>query len=590
MPGNPAPTPRDDVTPWYVADRGQLLGPLLDPTVVEWLRSGRFAETALVWRLGLDDWEPISRHFPPSLLPVDDSAGTSSLAGPLSRGTSLPSPLSRWLPLLAAGYTGVLFYSYKTEVSDSLTPPWIAVAWAGAILATLGLGTLAIVKWWQYAARISQTSRVPHLWGVLKVTCVLLGICLIGGEAIAGLVATRVYRLSLVTQVFADYTMTVGAGDTLLIDGSIGPGFARRVNQILGRQPEIQRIEIRSPGGIVQEGLRAAEVIEQHSGLAVIARQECVSTCIIVLLAGKKKYADWDMKLGFHAIAEILPGSQSGPDSRLAAAVKVVDGFLTNHGVPGWIIANMERAGPQHYVPIPAIELVKLGVLTGVLDGDEPLTLRQAKWLWVERVVAQRAAAPKQISALYGAIDTEAGFVADRYVDDLYDTAQQKYFYRFNTIGAMMMDELVASAVGSADDKALTSYIAGIHGQLDRLAAASDWRTCRNLLDAAILVGANRVAGNLLTDYGAGLASLLRSANESGWKAPAPRDGAELAGRELLTEARMLLAAEGVLLPDGDRSAQGRCLLARETYGLLAAAPVEDARTALGWLGRYDRL
>jgi len=40
----------------------------------------------------------------------------------------------------------------------------------------------------------------------------------------------------------------------------------------------------------------------------------------------------------------------------------------------------------------------------------------------------------------------------------------------------------------------------------------------------------------------------------------------------------------------GDGSARGRCLLARETYSLLAAAPVEDARTALGWLGRYSRL
>ena len=52
----------------------------------------------------------------------------------------------------------------------------------------------------------------------------------------------------------------------------------------------------------------------------------------------------------------------------------------------------------------------------------------------------------------------------------------------------------------------------------------------------------------------------------------------------------MLLAAEGVLVRDGDRSARGRCLLARKAYGLLAAAPVEDARTALGWLGRYSRL
>jgi hypothetical protein len=269
---------------------------------------------------------------------------------------------------------------------------------------------------------------------------------------------------------------------------------------------------------------------------------------------------------------------------------KTLEGFLTDHHVPAWIIANMERAGPQSYFPIPAIQLVGMNVLTGVLDGDKPLTLHQAKWLWAERVVAHRTSAPKPVSALYSAIATEAGFIADRYADDLYDTAEQNYFYRFSIVGGAMMDELVASAVGSADDKALTSYIAGVHGQLDRLAAASDWRNCKYFLDAEIFVGTHRVPENLLTDYGALLAALLRSANASGWKTLASGDAAELDGRTLQKEARMLLAAEGILLPDGDRSARGRCLLARETYGLLAAAPVEEARTALGWLGRYGRL
>ena len=49
-------------------------------------------------------------------------------------------------------------------------------------------------------------------------------------------------------------------------------------------------------------------------------------------------------------------------------------------------------------------------------------------------------------------------------------------------------------------------------------------------------------------------------------------------------------APRGVLIPDGDRSARGRCLAALQAYGLHAAAPIGDARTALAWLGRYNRL
>ena len=64
---------------------------------------------------------------------------------------------------------------------------------------------------------------------------------------------------------------------------------------------------------------------------------------------------------------------------------------MTDHHVPGWIIADMERAGPNDVAAISAIQLAEENLLTGLLDGDAPVTLNQAKWLWVERMVTQRA-------------------------------------------------------------------------------------------------------------------------------------------------------------------------------------------------------
>src|SRR6185369_10507689 len=102
---------------------------------------------------------------------------------------------------------------------------------------------------------------------------------------------------------------------------------------------------------------------------------------------GSKRYADWDMDFGFHAPVQMLRDNDGSLDLASSGVIKLVEGFLSDHHVPGWIIAEMERAGPNHAADVSAIQLAERGVLTGLLDGDAPLTLTQAKWLWVEGFV-----------------------------------------------------------------------------------------------------------------------------------------------------------------------------------------------------------
>jgi hypothetical protein len=319
----------------------------------------------------------------------------------------------------------------------------------------------------------------------------------------------------------------------------------------------------------------------------VVARKTCNSACILVLLAAQKRYADWDMAFGFHIPVDLLPNRDGTFARASSAAVKFIEGFMTDHHVPGWIIADMERAGPNKGAAISAIRLAEQNLLTGLLDGDAPVTLTQAKWLWVQRMVTQNVWASDSVTTVYRAIASQAAFVVDRYARTLYETARRGDLDLFDDSASTMMSELVADAVAAAEDRTLASYIDSMHDQLARLVEAADWSACYNFLEAKAFVAPRRVPSYLLLDYAPVFVALLRSANASKWRARQSSEGQELAGSRIREKARVLVTADGILLPASDR---GRCLIARETFGLLAAAPIGDARRALGWLGRYERL
>ena len=234
--------------------------------------------------------------------------------------------------------------------------------------------------------------RKEHLIGsgggrVLKIVCVVGVIGLLPVGLVAAAWASFEYREAVERQRMSDFTIRwIAARSEIYIRGSIGPGFAHKLLHLLAQEPTARRIVITSPGGWVKEAVMTASLVEK-SGTDVVARETCNSACILVLLAAHKRYADWDMVFGFHIPVDLLPNRDGTFARASSAGVKFVEGFMTDHHVPGWIIADMERAGPNDVAAISAIQLAEENLLTGLLDGDAPVTLNQAKWLWVERMV-----------------------------------------------------------------------------------------------------------------------------------------------------------------------------------------------------------
>ncbi len=504
-------------------------------------------------------------------------------------------------PIRALGYTlascgvGGLSFALLRDYEDWAPPNWIGTTYAAASVATLGLGLFAIIAWWRYVNAARRASPWLWRWRVLKVACVLamIGLLPLGLKAVGW--AAYGYLSAVERQRMSDFHIRwIAARSEIYIRGSIGPHLADRLLHLLAQEPTARRIVITSGGGWVKEAVEVASLVEK-SGSDVVARETCNSACILILLAAQKRYADWGMAFGFHIPVDLLPNRDGTLARASSAGVKFVEGFMTDRHVPGWIIADMERAGPNKGAPISAIQLAEENLLTGLLDGDAPVTLNQAKWLWVERMVTRRSWAPESIPTVYRTIASQAAFVVDHYANTLYETARRKNLDLFDYSASTMMSVIAADAVAAAEDSTLASYIDSVHHQLAHLVQLSNWSACDNFLEAKTFVAPGRIPSYMLPEHAPVFVALIRSANASKWQARGSSEGQELAGRRVMEEALgadWSLPHGAYLLPPADRLGLGRPMPHRQ--GSLRPAGRRahrgGARLALGWLGRYDRL
>jgi len=345
------------MSPWYVAEHGRRSGPFSDEDLRAARDRGAFAK-ARVWREGMSDWAPIAEYFP-------RPRGARKRGG-LGLAAAL---LASLVFVAAAGANVVLLYIDLDIVPLRLvTPVWIG---CGVVLVLLSFG-LPVV-WWGRAGR-------SEAGGMARIMVVLLGIA---GTSLAGLElfqSTFIGRIAAASEGMRDYRFAYDpASRTLRIEGQIGPGFTRGLKAEFDRHA-VGRVDITSQGGLVHEAMTSASFLEARPKLEVAARTQCASACIIVLMSGTRRLADYDMDIHFHAVDtvagldgdwwDVVAGRQ-GRDAQL---------YMVKRGAPKAALDQAARLGAGKLYRVPAADLVETGMLTGLLDADgQPITAAVAR-------------------------------------------------------------------------------------------------------------------------------------------------------------------------------------------------------------------
>lgn len=105
----------------------------------------------------------------------------------------------------------------------------------------------------------------------------------------------------------------------LRISGVLGMGSTQALRAALDAHPQVQRLEIHSPGGLVTEGHGMAQLALQRA-LNTEARVACEAACTLVFVAGEKRLIAREAGLGFGGL--------------LPSLAPVVADFYRQRGVP----------------------------------------------------------------------------------------------------------------------------------------------------------------------------------------------------------------------------------------------------------------
>ncbi len=105
----------------------------------------------------------------------------------------------------------------------------------------------------------------------------------------------------------------------LRISGTLGMGSTQALQAALQAHPQVQRLEIHSPGGLVTEGHGMAQLALQRA-LNTEARVACEAACTLVFVAGEKRLIAREAGLGFGGM--------------LPSLAPVVADFYRQRGVP----------------------------------------------------------------------------------------------------------------------------------------------------------------------------------------------------------------------------------------------------------------
>jgi hypothetical protein len=83
------------------------------------------------------------------------------------------------------------------------------------------------------------------------------------------------------------------------VTGQIDAGFTGRLTQLLDANPQVQAIEIESPGGLALEAYEAAREINKRS-ITVRVRGECASACAYLWASANNRALVEGARIGLH--------------------------------------------------------------------------------------------------------------------------------------------------------------------------------------------------------------------------------------------------------------------------------------------------
>ncbi|SDN68646.1 hypothetical protein SAMN05216360_110137 [Methylobacterium phyllostachyos] len=186
--------------------------------------------------------------------------------------------------------------------------------------------------------------------------------------AAAGSVAASRGAISMADEPEIPARLTVAPdGRALQLVGDLTAGVAARVSRLLAAHPEIERLDLTSDGGLVEEGAAIGALVAAR-GLATSVPDACASACTLIFVRGRTRLIAADGRLGFHAPYVI--GAHGKPRPVDAAAERAA---YRAAGLPPAFVARALAVPPAGIWIPDAAQLCAAGIVTDIVGATDPV-------------------------------------------------------------------------------------------------------------------------------------------------------------------------------------------------------------------------
>ena len=347
---------------WYAPDGAEPSGPYTDAQLRALHAAGDLDNGGRVWTAQSGAWRPLADYLRRS--------ASGRAAGVGSWVVLTIVTVAFWAVF------AVLIDFVGIDGTDRIPPQDVWFVWPGVGAAGIVVTVIGAGAWLRLASLIQGA---PERAGVIRIGATLLTLVglLLGVQELrqSSFVARAAARTGSWTyQIRADPLRR-----RLTINGEVGPRFGIAVERGLAGLRDPVTVEIHSRGGLIREALRAATAIQARPGATVVVRRWCASACLVVLMSGEQRLSDYDGVLSFHATAPAAETQDRMLNWARAHEGAQADAYLRQRGVPAGVVDRTNRLGPARMNSITATGAVRMGILTGLLDMDRPISVAEAR-------------------------------------------------------------------------------------------------------------------------------------------------------------------------------------------------------------------
>ena len=198
------------------------------------------------------------------------------------------------------------------------------ILWTALVL-LLGMGSMVTWK----SLSLPESSRVRHAFLLRLIIVIIATPFIVVTVTSEGFVVGQVINDSAKLTFGRPYKFDLNSqGSELAFSGLVTYGMANALEAQLSAHPEVRRIRLKSPGGMINAGSNAALIIRAHE-LDTVVSGECVSSCTIMFVAGKVRTLEPDGRLGFHGASSPVPNkSEEGVFRRAYAPFELESSFV----------------------------------------------------------------------------------------------------------------------------------------------------------------------------------------------------------------------------------------------------------------------